>query len=266
MSTLNEKASQILDSGRANLLIGYTSGKFGSARPIFIRKSDPANGLVFDETCAKNLVTYILKPEVKKFGRIAIFVNIPAMKTILQLASENQISDGQYLLLTVKDGNVIELSTFSEIEEFLKLNPIKPKPEALNKLNELKAMPLEQRYAYWTEQFADCVKCYACRAVCPLCYCSQCTVECNQPQWIPVAAHALGNCEWHIMRAMHLAGRCIACGDCVRACPVEIPLGFITMNLNQEFAAQFGQRPGLSATAEYALNSFKVEDKEIFIR
>lgn len=266
MSMLNDKAKELLSSGKIDLLIGYTKGKPGMARPFFIRKGDPADSLIYDETCTKNLVTYILKPEVKKFGKIAIFANPPALKTILQLASENQIQDGQYLMLTVKDGKVLELSNFSEIEQYLKTLQAPPKPEPLKKIEELEAMSVEQRFDFWTSQLSDCVKCYACRAVCPLCYCAQCTVECNQPQWVPVASHGQGNYEWHIMRAMHLAGRCISCGECVRACPSDIPLGLLTMKLNREFAAQFGSKPGLSANAEYALNSFKVDDKEIFIR
>ena len=107
-------------------------------------------------------------------------------------------------------------------------------------------MGLEQRRQFWEEQFSRCLKCYACRAACPLCYCSRCTVECNQPQWIPVPAHDLGNLEWNVMRAMHLAGRCVNCGDCSRACPVGIPLYLLNQELIGERFRRFRlpQRPG----------------------
>ena len=133
-------------------------------------------------------------------------------------------------------------------------------------MEKMTQMPLQERWMYWQNEFSDCIKCYACRSACPLCYCTQCTVEMNKPQFIPIASHTQGNMEWHIMRAMHLAGRCISCGECVRACPMEIPLGLLTAKLNSEVFNQFGQQAGINADADYALSSFKTDDKENFFR
>ncbi|MDP4278540.1 MAG: hypothetical protein Q8914_13015, partial [Bacteroidota bacterium] len=109
-------------------------------------------------------------------------------------------------------------------------------------------------------------KCYACRAVCPLCYCTSCTVECNQPQWIKLSSETEGNLEWHIMRAMHLAGRCINCGECGRNCPVGIPVHLLTIFMNQEIERDFGGKTGSSAKTGYALNTFNPEDKGDFFK
>jgi len=68
-----------------------------------------------------------------------------------------------------------------------------------------------------------------------------------------------------LIRAMHLAGRCIGCGNCERACPVGIPLSLVTHKLGEEVFKNFGLRPGLSSQQEYALGSWKLEDKENFI-
>ena len=59
-----------------------------------------------------------------------------------------------------------------------------------------------------------------------------------------------------------MAGRCISCGECARACPVDIPLALLSIHLNDEVEAQFGERPGFRADFDYPLSSFKVEDKE----
>ena len=127
-------------------------------------------------------------------------------------------------------------------------------------------MTPEQRWQFWQEQFAKCVRCYGCRASCPLCYCEKCLAECNQPQWIPAASHQIGNLDWHIIRAMHLANRCVNCGDCSRACPVGIPLHLLNQKLAEEVFKQFGARSGMKAAQEYALCNWKLEDRENFIK
>ena len=99
-----------------------------------------------------------------------------------------------------------------------------------------------------------------------MCYCSQCTVEQNQPQWIKVTAETSGNREWHTMRAMHLAGRCVNCGECGRMCPVGIPVHLLTTKMNQDIAKEFGSKTGFSATGGYALNTFDPNDKDGFIK
>ncbi len=68
------------------------------------------------------------------------------------------------------------------------------------------------------------------------------------------------------MRAMHLAGRCVNCGDCSRACPMEIPLHLLNQTLAEEIRLQFGQRGGAALKLDYALSTFKPNDKENFIR
>ena len=81
-----------------------------------------------------------------------------------------------------------------------------------------------ERMEYWKNEFARCVKCYACRAACPLCYCERCIVDKNRPTVIDTSATLKGNFAWHIVRAFHLAGRCIGCEQCVRVCPAGIDL------------------------------------------
>jgi len=66
------------------------------------------------------------------------------------------------------------------------------------------------------------------------------------------------------MRAMHLAGRCVNCGECARACPVGIPLNLLTQKLQEVINNTFGAPE--SPEAFYALSAFKIDDKEDFIR
>lgn len=269
MTQMHDKARALLESGEVKVVIGYVAGSAPDrARAEFVRSAEKVNQLIFDERCVQNLAVYLLKAEVKALGKPAVIAKMPALRTILQLAAENQIKDGDLIALAA-DADFAELRTFAEIEQHLaesNQSDTSDKSDKASKVQQFWAMSREERWAFWTEQFAGCLKCYACRAACPLCYCSRCVVEANQPQWVSVAPHPVGNIEWHVVRAMHLAGRCIGCGYCVEACPVGIPLNLLAQMLRDEVQAEFGMEAGVSASADYALSSFKPEDKEAFIR
>ncbi len=75
----------------------------------------------------------------------------------------------------------------------------------------------------------------------------------------------MGNLEWHIMRAMHLAGRCVNCGECFRACPLDIPLNLFTQKIIEEIEVSFGKSVDAENGPIYPLSAFKVDDKDGFI-
>ncbi len=268
MEELKDKVKDLLQTGAVAAVVAYQASSDPDwARPIFVRKAEEADALIMDHRCLDNLAVYLLKPEVKALGKLAIVATIPVLRTILQLASENQIADEQIVALGVcPDGKIEELRTFAAIEDFVR--PFTPglTDEEKALLARIEGMTREQRWAFWQNEFSRCIKCYACRQACPMCYCSKCIVEVNQPQWIPVAPHEVGNLEWHVVRAMHLAGRCLNCGFCAKACPVGIPLNLLTQKLAVEAKAAFDAQAGVSASGEYALSMFKTDDKEGFIR
>ena len=267
MEALRNKARELLAAKAVQVVIGYGRGSGGEARAVFVREASRAEALVFDGSCRQNLAVYLMKPEVRRLGKAALVATPAALRTILQLAAENQVQDGGLLALAVSAaGEVVPLPTLHAIEEYVALQDIDLSTAEKAELKKYEALSLEQRRQFWEEQFSRCLKCYACRAACPLCYCTRCTVECNQPQWIPVPSHDLGNLEWNVMRAMHLAGRCVNCGDCHRACPVGIPLYLLNQRLIGEVNAAFGWRSGLAAKSDNAMSTFKPNDPEDFIR
>lgn len=277
METLANIARELLAAGTVQTVIGYGHGSGEAAltrthtqtqaRAVFIRDVAKAGSLIFDASCQQNLAVYLMKPEVRRLGKAALVATPAALRTILQLAAENQVSDHDLLALAVNgQGEVALLATLAAIEAHVAALDNDLKPGEIAELQKYAALDLEQRRQFWEEQFSRCLKCYACRGACPLCYCSRCTVECNQPQWIPVPAHDLGNLEWNVMRAMHLAGRCVNCGDCSRACPVGIPLHLLNQKLIGEVLDNFDSRSGMAAKADNAMSTFKPDDPEDFIR
>ena len=133
-------------------------------------------------------------------------------------------------------------------------------------LDRLLALAPSERLAYWKEELARCTRCYACRQVCPMCYCRQCLVEKNRPQCIDTSPTLKGNFAWHITRAFHLAGRCIGCDQCSQVCPAGIDLGLLNLSLARAAERHFGFLAGEDPAAEPLVGSYADDDREGFIR
>ena len=144
-----------------------------------------------------------------------------------------------------------------EIEEF--------KVENFERVEDLESKPLEERWAYWENHFSKCIRCYACREACPLCYCKECMADLLEPQWIKRSVNLSENTAWNVMRAFHLAGRCISCGECERACPVNIPLMELNKFIEREVKEMFDYTSGLDSEEKPLLGMFKPDDPEDFI-
>lgn len=267
MEILRKRASELLDNKTVQIVIGIANGTNGRIRPVFARDAATVEHLIYEETCKQNLAVYLYKPEIKKMGKAALVAPLPILRSVLQLAAEHQVTDNDVLLLNMDgEGKLREFASLQEVEQYVLSHDLSLQESEKNQLKKLSGLSLDERWDYWQDELSRCFKCYACRAACPMCYCSRCTVECNQPQWIPVPSHALGNLEWHINRAMHLAGRCVSCGACGDACPVGIPIHLLTIMLAEEIHSQFGLRAGTKLTNDFALSSFKIDDKEKIFR
>lgn len=266
MEALTSKARALLAAGTVNVVIGYGKGTGQARRPLFVRTPEHAAALVLDEACTQNLATYLTKAEVRALGRMAIVAVPSTLRSILQLAAERQVREENLVTLAILDGSVHELASFAAIEEVVAMVPDVMSDGDGKLLDTLMAMSVAERRAFWAAELGRCVKCYACRASCPMCYCERCSMDCNRPQWVPVASHAQGNLEYHIVRAMHLAGRCVRCGTCGAACPVGIPVHLLTFFAEGTVRRHFGQKGGASAKLDYAMSTFKPDDKEEFIR
>ena len=110
------------------------------------------------------------------------------------------------------------------------------------------------------------MKCYACRQVCPLCYCERCIATRTGRKPSTPRRTAKGNFAWHITRAFHLAGRCVGCDECTRACPAGIDLRLLNLALARAAEKHFGYRAGMDPAVEPVIGSYALADKEEFIR
>ena len=142
----------------------------------------------------------------------------------------------------------------------------KPNDENLELIKKLEALTPNERWNFWEKEFEKCIKCYACRQACPLCYCEKCIVDKTIPRWIESSATTRGNFSWNIIRAFHLAGRCIGCNECERACPMEIQLSLMNRKMGMIATTEFNYRHGIDINEPTLVGDYRISDKEDFIK
>jgi ferredoxin len=266
MNSLISRAKELLENKTVQVVIGYEAGPTGLARPAFITDPAKADTLIYDQRCVQNLAVYLTKHEVKHLGKMAILATLPVMRSIMMLISEQQLFPENIVVLGISaEGNLLDISDIKVMQGIIEKSDLSNPEKDKKLLAELNKLSPEERLAYWQKELSKCIKCYACRQSCPMCYCTRCSVEVNQPQWIPVQSNTHGNMEWHVLRAMHLAGRCISCGECGRACPVGIPCHLLTMQLADQVHNYFKVYAGTSEKMSSVLSTYEPNDKESFI-
>lgn len=108
---------------------------------------------------------------------------------------------------------------------------------------EYEQMSLEERREFWQAQFKKCVKCFGCRDACPVCFCEACALE--DPLWVEPGELAPPFPMYHLIKAMHMSGRCVACRQCEAVCPAHIPLTVLYDLIRQDVEDLMGYVPGM---------------------
>lgn len=112
-------------------------------------------------------------------------------------------------------------------------------------IEEIEAFGGTERFARWTYEFQKCIKCYGCRDICPVCFCKECSLE--HPDLIGTGSLPPEVPIFHLVRAIHMAGRCVDCGLCEDACPVDIPLRLLYRKVNEIVRTLFDYETGTSS-------------------
>ncbi len=111
-------------------------------------------------------------------------------------------------------------------------------------LEDLEAYGQTERLDRWMYEFQKCIKCYGCRNICPVCFCKECSLE--HDELVRTGPLLPDVPVFHMVRAVHMAGRCIDCGLCEAACPMDIPLRLLYQKVNQIVMDLFDYETGTS--------------------
>ena len=74
------------------------------------------------------------------------------------------------------------------------------------------------------------------------------------------------NLIFQVVRSIHVAGRCTDCGECERACPMNIQLRSLTKKVNEIVGELFHYQAGMDKEAAPFLTAYEVEEAEDLIR
>jgi len=275
---LRQTCRRLLEEEKVDVVIGYgQSTADGPAYPVFITAPQDVDRLVWNDRCFNNLTAYLTRDEVKSLGKPAIVVKGCDDRALVVLEQESQINRDEIVVIGVACEGVGEPRAAKcaacdvhmprTADETLGEVPNGPADleAAYAELDAFMAQSPEERMAYWRGEFERCVKCYACREVCPMCYCNRCIVDKNRPTVIDTSAHVKGNLAWHVTRAFHQAGRCVGCDECTRVCPAGINLRLLNLSLARAADKHFDYRAGMDKEAAPVIGAYREEDKEDFI-
>ncbi len=257
-------ARQYLEDSKISAVIGYERTAQGKVRPAIISSSEEADRLIWDEKCNLNLVNYLhqrKQPPGKDqpLPKTAVVVRPCDVRAVNLLISEEQIKRENIKLIGIEcagtqiNGKPRITCSFCQertpvvydvlIESDVPIE-VPTEEDSYADIQEMENWEPEERLAYWTEEFDRCIRCYACRQACPGCYCFECVSEQVDPHWTSIAMDVPEKMFFHVMRAYHLAGRCVVCGACEAACPMNIPLSKLNRKVAKDILDLFNYKTG----------------------
>ena len=136
--------------------------------------------------------------------------------------------------------------------------------DRFDEVAKLEAMSPEERFSFWREELSRCIRCNACRNVCPACSCEKCVFD-NPDSGVrnKAAADSFEENMFHIIRAFHVASRCTDCGECSRVCPQRIPLQLLNRKFIKDINEFYGPyQAGADLDTKPALMDYTLDDCE----
>lgn len=278
---IRSRAKELLETGEIGYIIGWSNGRFtNQTTPAFI--SDPArtDELIFNEYCVNTVAKYTMDdmyPEKK----IGLCVRGCDSRAVNRLIKDKQLKREDVYLLGIPCTGMKNYKT-GEMEtkcvECLHKNPVtydellgeeveeNSRENRFVAVEKLETLTPDEKYDYWANVYDKCIRCYACRNVCPACNCRECFVEQSKTGWQGKQNNRAENQVYGLTRAFHIGDRCIECGECQRACPMDLPLMELNRKLIKDANLLFGEfEAGMDDSSEPALGYYQEQDPEEYM-
>lgn len=278
------KAKEMLASGNVNRVIGWQKGLFeyDITPAIFENAEELDSSFIYNEFCGPNMSKYLIK-ESRKEGKILVFLKPCDTYSFNQLIKEHRIIRENVYAIGIpcqgmKHGEEAELDercsvcrgskhmAYDELLDGCDETDLDAEvaQKRFAKVAELESKTPDERFAFWRGELSRCIRCNACRNVCPACSCEQCVFD-NPNSGIAqkAAADDFEENMFHIIRAFHVAGRCTDCGECSRVCPQNIPLHLLNRKFIKDVNELYGDyQAGFDTDSLAPLNTYKTVDVE----
>ena len=278
---IRQRARELLESGEVATFIGWEAGRFpNQTTPLIITDPADADKLVWNEYCVNTLAKYVR--DVAHRGKVGLVVRGCDSRAIVRLIIDQVISRDAVYLIGVGCPGILDRHTGEMLKKCTECRHNNPvlcdeiageeveKATAVERFAEVAAvesMPQPERAKYFESIYAKCIRCYACRDVCPCCTCRECFVDARRENWVGKQNNVAENRFYGLTRVMHIADRCIECGECERVCPMDLPLMKLNRKVIQDLNALFGEYEAGLAVDEpkEKLITYDLGDQEEFM-
>lgn len=288
---MRQIARNLLTSGQVAQVIGWEQGALWyQATPVLIETPEEADKLIWNDYCQPNLSKYLLDFRYSD-GKTALFVKGCDARGFNRLLQDLQIEREKAYLIGIpcsgmkdhriaqtKDGDSADIPLAKICQTCRYPNPVvydqligeavtpRQTEADFSDVEAIEALSADERYDFWQAQHTKCIRCYACRNVCPACNCRKCLFDQSASGWTSKDINAAENQFYAITRAFHVAGRCIECGQCEYVCPSEIPIMLMNKKLIKDSNSLFGEYDaGLETKTPTPLGHFEKDDPEEFM-
>jgi hypothetical protein len=276
---IQEIAAKLFAEDKIDAFVGYRSTGFDdNLVPVIIREADHVSQLIFNDKSVFNLSNY-LKHEHTRNKRVGLVVKGCDSRSLNLLLTESQVKrEKLYIVGIACDGVVDEDGKKLQNCEECMFPDAVVSDEMLGTLHEprdyrinadvadLTTKSLVERREYFEEVFENCIRCNACRHSCPLCYCAKCCID-QETATLYHGANTTSSAFHALMTwSMHLAGRCVDCRNCEKACPSHLPLHLLHKQNEQVIYENFQEHlAGVHEGDRGAFYKYSMKDPDDFI-
>ncbi len=289
-SEMRAVAKELLESGEATVVIGWEKGTMPyNSTPVMIRSAAEVDKLIWDEYCQQNLSPYLID-FIYTEDKVAIFAKGCDTRAYNRLIQDKRITADKCIIIGVPCSGMKNAKAAARLPEGAEVpmaNACKecryPNPVVFDRkigqdvtpwcteknfadVEAIEAMGQDEKAAFWQSQYSKCIRCYACRNICPACNCTNCIFDQSASGWQSKDINASENEFYGVTRAFHVAGRCIECGQCEMVCPSDIPIMLMNKKFIKDIDTLFGAyEAGIETEGPTPLSHYEVSDPEEFM-